>query len=57
MAKKTLHLKRKQPVVPEHAVRTVPENTARALTPAEAYARQTLQAIAAAEAQAEKERQ
>ena len=54
MAKNTLHLP-KRPAVPEHAVRTAPENTARALTPAEAEARRRLQAIAAAEAAAKAE--
>ncbi len=41
--------------VPEHAVRAAPENTARALTPAEAEARRRLGAIACAEASAKAE--
>lgn len=42
---------------PERAVRTAPENTATALTPAEADARRRLAAIATAEAAAQAERQ
>lgn len=40
---------------PEHAVRAAPENTARALTPAEAQARNSRMAIAFAEANAKSE--
>lgn len=50
----TLHLS-KRGAIPEHAVRAAPENTARALTPAEDQARRTLAAIAEAEAQAKAE--
>lgn len=51
MRKKTLTL----PKRPEHAVRAAPENTARALTPAEDQARRTIMAIAMAEAAAKAE--
>ena len=54
MSNGTLHMP-KPPAVPEHAVRTAPENTARALTPAEADARRRLLAIAVAEAAAKAE--
>lgn len=50
----TLHLS-KRAAIPEHAVRTAPENTARALTPAEAQARRIMLAIAKAEATAKAE--
>lgn len=51
MTNTTLHL----PKQPERAVPRQPENTARALTPAEAEARRRLAAIAEAEAKAKDE--
>jgi len=53
MAKNTLHLPTRG--LPEHAVPPVPENTARALTPAEDQARRTLMRIKIAEEQAKAE--
>lgn len=44
MSKNTLKLRK----VPEHAVKTPPENAAKSLTQAEAYARERLGAIAIA---------
>jgi len=54
MGKNTLTLP-KHSTAPEHAVRAAPENTARALTPAEDQARRTLLAIRAAEETAKAE--